>query len=86
MVYGENTAAGIFFSLTPGGTVTNIPAEAEDVPSNPHKLVLEGHRDDVLSVAFSPDGRDVRQVGVGIGRCVCGMLALVASSRPLKGA
>ena len=42
--------------LTPDGTVTSIPAEVEGVPSDPHKLTLEGHTDDVLSVAFSPDG------------------------------
>ena len=53
-VCGKYSSRNIL-QLTPGRTVTNIPAE--DVPSNPHKLVLEGHRDDVLSVAFSPDGR-----------------------------
>ena len=36
---------------------THIPAEAEGVPSDPHKLTLEGHRSGILTVAFSPDGR-----------------------------
>ncbi len=42
--------------LTSDGTVTNIPAEVEGVPSDYHKLTLEGHTSGVLSVTLSPDG------------------------------
>ena len=50
-------ASGNILQLTPDGTMTSSLAEVESVPSDPHKLVLEGHRGDVLAVAFSPDGR-----------------------------
>ena len=50
-------ASGNILQLTPDGTVTSSLAEVEGVPSNPHKLALEGHRSDVLAVAFSPDRR-----------------------------
>ena len=50
-------ASGNILQLTPDGTATSRLAEVEGVPSDPHKLALEGHRDDVLAVAFSPDGR-----------------------------
>ncbi len=50
-------ASGNILQLTPDGKVTSSLAEVEGVPSDPHKLTLEGHRDDVLAVAFSPDGR-----------------------------
>ena len=49
-------ASGNILQLTPDGTVTSSLAEVEGVPSDDHKLTLEGHRDDVLAVAFSPDG------------------------------
>ena len=52
----EKYASGNILRLTPGGTVTSSLAEVEGVPSDQHKLTLEGHRDNVLSVAFSPDG------------------------------
>ena len=42
--------------LTPRGEETDIPAETEGVPSDLHKLTLEGHAEYLLSVAFSPDG------------------------------
>ena len=50
-------ASGNILQLTPEGTVTSRRTEVEGVPSDRHKLTLEGHTDDVLSVAFSPDGR-----------------------------
>ena len=50
-------ASGNILQFTPEGTATSRLAEVEGVPSDPHKLALEGHTDDVLSVAFSPDGR-----------------------------
>jgi len=50
-------ASGNILQLTPDGTATSRLAEVEGVPSDPHKLALEGHTDDVLAVAFSPDGR-----------------------------
>ena len=50
-------ASGNILQLTPEGTTTSGLAEVEGVPSDPHKLALEGHRDNVLAVAFSPDGR-----------------------------
>ena len=50
-------ASGNILRITPGGTVTSSLAEVEGVPNDQHKLTLEGHRDSVLSVAFSPDGR-----------------------------
>ena len=50
-------ASGNILQLTPDGTVTSSLAEVEGVPSDPHKLTFEGHRDSVLAVAFSPDGR-----------------------------
>ena len=50
-------ASGNILQLTPDETATSRLAEVEGVPSDPHKLALEGHRDDVLAVAFSPDGR-----------------------------
>ncbi len=50
-------ASGNILQLTPDGTVTSSLAEVEGVPSNLHKLALEGHRSDVLAVAFSPDRR-----------------------------
>ena len=50
-------ASGNILRLTPDGTVTSSLAEVEGVPSDPHKLALEGHTDEVLAVAFSPDGR-----------------------------
>ena len=43
--------------LTPEGTVTDIPAEVEGVPSDRYKMTLWRHTDGVLAVAFSPDGR-----------------------------
>ena len=49
-------ASGNILQLTPDGTVTSSLAKVEGVPSDPHKLALEGHRDNVLAVAFSPDG------------------------------
>ena len=50
-------ASGNILQFTPDGTVTSSRAEVEGVPSDHHKLTLEGHRGDVLAVAFSPDGR-----------------------------
>ena len=50
-------ASGNILQLTPDGTVTSSLAEVEGVPSDPHKITFEGHRDSVLAVAFSPDGR-----------------------------
>ena len=50
-------ASGNILQLTSDGTVTSSLAEVEGVPSDDHKLTLEGHRGDVLAVAFSPDGR-----------------------------
>ena len=55
-VWGKYSSRNIL-QLTQGGTVTSIPAEAEGIPSEQHKLALEGHTHYVLSVAFSPDGR-----------------------------
>ena len=49
-------ASGNILQLTSDGTVTSSLAEVEGVPSDHHKLTLEGHRSDVLAVAFSPDG------------------------------
>ena len=54
-VWGKYSSGNIL-RLTPGGTVTSIPAEAEGVPNDHHKLTLEGHTAYLLSVAFSPDG------------------------------
>ena len=54
-VWGKYASANIL-QLTSDGTVTSSLAEVEGVPSDHHKLTLEGHRDDVLAVAFSPDG------------------------------
>ena len=50
-------ASGNILQLTPDGTVTSSLAEVEGVPSDQHRLTLEGHRGDVRAVAFSPDGR-----------------------------
>ena len=50
-------ASGNILRLTPDGTVTSSLAEVEGVPSDQHRLTLEGHRGDVRAVAFSPDGR-----------------------------
>ena len=55
-VWGKYSSQNML-RLTPDGTVTSTPAEVEGIPSDPHKLTLEGHTDDVLSVAFSLDGR-----------------------------
>ena len=55
-VWGKYSSRNML-RLMPDGTVTSIPAEVEGIPSDPHKLTLEGHTDDVLSVAFSLDGR-----------------------------
>ena len=50
-------ASGNILQLTPEGTVTSSLAEVEGVPSDLHRLALEGHTDDVLSIAFLSDGR-----------------------------
>ena len=55
-VWGKYSSRNILL-LAPEGTVASIPAGAENVPSDPHKLALEGHTDYVLAVAFSPDDR-----------------------------
>ncbi|MYC77370.1 hypothetical protein F4X10_16525 [Candidatus Poribacteria bacterium] len=55
-VWGKYSSRNIL-QLTPEGTGTSIPAEAEGIPSERHKLALEGHTHYVLAVAFSPDGR-----------------------------
>ncbi len=55
-VWGKYSSRNIL-QLAPEGTVTSIPAEAEGIPSEQHKLALEGHTHYVLAVAFSPDGR-----------------------------
>ena len=55
-VWGKYASRNIL-QFTSRETWTHIPAEAEGVPSDPHKLTLEGHRSGILTVAFSPDGR-----------------------------
>ena len=55
-IWGKYSSRNIL-QLTPEGTVKSMQAEAEDVPSEQHKLALEGHTHYVLAVAFSPDGR-----------------------------
>ena len=55
-VWGKYASRNIL-QLTSEGTWTNIPAAVEGVPSDPHKLTLEGHISGILTVAFSPDGR-----------------------------
>ena len=54
-VWGKYSSRNIL-QLTPDGTVTSMPAEAEGIPSEQHKLALEGHTHYVLALAFSPDG------------------------------
>ena len=57
-LWGKYSSRNIL-QRTSGGEVTSIPTKAEGIPSDPHKLALEGHTDYVLSVAFSPDGRTI---------------------------
>ena len=52
-VWGKYASRNIL-RLTPEGAVTSRLTEVEGVPSDPHKLALEGHSDEVLSVASLP--------------------------------
>ena len=57
-VWGKYASQNIL-QFTSSEIWTHIPAEAEGVPSDPHKLTLEGHRSGIITVAFSPDGRTI---------------------------
>ena len=57
-VWGKYSSQNIL-QFTSRETWTHIPAEAEGVPSDPHKLTLEGHRSGILTVAFSSDSRTI---------------------------